>query len=80
MLPDEATCRKDMKAIKMRVEDYPTYLWLLRFKPKSTVTMTAVAMILAFIVITSLVDRGLLAALATWVGVPSEVIRSLGGG
>jgi hypothetical protein len=79
-IPAEAECRKDMKAVKSRVESYPTYFWLLRNKTKSTVLSTIAVFFVTFVLVSPLVDHGLFAALLTWVGVPAAVVKTIVGG
>jgi hypothetical protein len=78
-IPDEVACRKDMKDIKMRVEDYPSYLWLLKNKTKSTVMVTIVVLFVGFVIVSPLVDHGMFAAILSWIGVPAAVIKQLVG-
>ena len=76
-IPDEVACRKDMKAVKMRVEDYPTYLWLLRNKTKSTVAVTFGILFIGFVLVSPLVNHGMLSAILAWMGVPPAVIQTI---
>ena len=78
--PSEALCRKDVLALKERIEEYPTYLWLLRNRWKSTVSITAGLLFFGFVIISPLVDHTMFGALLTWVGVPAAVIKQLLGG
>jgi hypothetical protein len=78
-IPDELICRGQLKTIKTRVEDYPSYLWLLRYKPKSTIGITLAVLFIGFVIVSPLVDHGMFAALLSWIGVPAAVIKTLVG-
>ncbi len=60
---------KKVEAVTKTAEDYPSLLWLLRFKTKKTVA----TIVVVFVVLSILYVSGLRESIFAWLGLPSLI-------